>query len=142
MYLVFVSVVVCLGGFLFVIIEGGIIVVVIVILMVVLIFLVCIVGGLVFFVFLVYFVFIQIKSFLGFVVNVLEKCFGGDGFKSDVKGEFFDEKLEFLGKVCFRFGKKILCDVFDGEVDDVDEIRFVVLFGVLEKKFFVILYVQ
>lgn len=134
MYLVFVSVVACLGGFLFAIIEGGIIVVATVTLMAALILPACIAGGLALFVFSVHFVFTQIKSFLGFAVNVPEKRLGGDGFKSDVKGEFLDEKPEFLGKARFRPGKKTSRDASDGEADDADETRSAVLPGALEKK--------
>ena len=125
MYLVFVSVVACLGGFIFAIIEGGIIIVATVTLMAALILPACIAGGLSLVVCTVYFVFSQIKSILGFAVNVPEKRPGGDG----LKGDYLDEKPEFLGKARFRPGKKDVGKDSDGEADDP------VLPGGLDKKF-------
>ena len=126
-YLIFASVVVCLGVFLWIVIEGGILAVATITLMAVLIIPACIAGGLALVSYTVYSVYLQIKRLLESVVNVQPKLVSGDaGFKKEVKGEWSDEKPEFFGKAPFMRGKKALKDASkdsDGEADDANETR-------------------
>ena len=136
-YLIFVSVAVCLGSFILVVIEGGIIVVATITLLAALFIPACIAGGLALFVFAVHAVYSQVKSMAMFAVNVPEKLLSGDGSKNEGKGEFFDEKPEFMGKARIRLGKKTSPDAgkdSDGEADDTKETKSTVLPGDLDKK--------
>lgn len=125
-YLVFASVVVCLGVFLLVVIEGGIITVATVTLMAALILPTCIACGLALFAYTVYAAFSQMKFLVESAANVPQKLFTGDGFTSEDRKESFDEKPEFQGKARFRRAKKSSHDAgndSDGETNDVDETK-------------------
>ena len=125
-YLVFASVVVCLGVFLLVVIEGGIITVATVTLMAALILPTCIACGLALFVYTVYAAFSQLKHLVESAANVPQKLFSGDGFTSEDRKERFDEKPEFQGKARFRGAKKTSQDAgndCDSEANDADETK-------------------
>ena len=123
-YLVFTSVVCCLGVFLLVVIEGGILTIATVVLVVALILPVCFSGGLAVFAYIIFAAFSQMKFLVESVIKVPQKIVGGDGFKSDGKGEWLDEKPEFQGKARLRGGRKTSHDAgkdSDNEAyDDID----------------------
>jgi len=121
-YMVFVSLVVCLGVFLLVVIEGGILIVATLTVMATLILPALIAGGLSLFLYAAYNVFSLIKSIAVPALHVPEKHTSGYGFKSEVKGEWLDEKPEALGKPRFRGGGKAGKDS-DGEADDAKETK-------------------
>lgn len=132
-YMVFVSVVVCLGVFLFVVIEGGIVTVATVVLMAALILPACIAGGLALFAYTVYAVFSQMKFIVVSAVNVPEKLLSGDRCTNEVKGEWLDEKPGFQGKSRLRRGRKVGKDS-DTEADDASETKSTLLPGDQHKK--------
>ena len=121
-YLLFVSVVVCLGVFLLVVIEGGILIVATVTVTATLILPALIAGGLSLFLYAAYNVLSMVKGIVVPALNMPEKRPGGYGFKSEAKGEWLDEKPESLGKAHFRGGRKAGKDS-DGEADDANETK-------------------
>lgn len=105
-YVVFASVAICIGVFLLVVIEGGIIAVATVTLMVALILPACIACGLSLFGYTIYVALSQMKFLVGAAVNAPQKLFSGDWFDSEDSEVKFDEKPKFEGKVRCRRARK------------------------------------